>query len=152
MPAWAELIWWRFTIFAAFVVLVLATLMLHTMGTAIELEGGSSADEPDQLARHVLEVLGPVPMKQMNTNGMLVRAAVACAVLLKGRMPSLQDAGLCLHMARWGAASGHLATWINSSLSSPLAEPDRLSNAGRTMTPRYIHTCHTAYVLRVDTL
>ena len=25
----------------------------------------------------------------------------------------LQDAGLCLHMARWGAASGHLATWIN---------------------------------------
>jgi hypothetical protein len=62
-----------FTIFAAFVVLV-----LHTMGTAIELEGGSSADEPDQLARHVLEVLGPVvPMKQMNTNGMLVRAAVA---------------------------------------------------------------------------
>ena len=78
MPAWAELIWWSFTIFAAFVVLVLATLMLHTMGTAIELEGGCSADEPDQLARHVLEVLGPVvPMKQMNTNGMLVRAAVA---------------------------------------------------------------------------
>lgn len=40
-------------------------------------DGGSSADEPDQLARHVLE-----------------------------------DAGLCLHMARWGAASGHLVTLL----------------------------------------